>query len=198
VDGGAAALKLASGSQGTASEAALALAMAGDTAHAEAMADDLAKRFPLDTQMQLQWLPAIRGQLAVNRKDSGAALNLLQAAIPGEFGGIPFILNGSCLYPVYVRGEAYLAAGEGKAAAAEFQKILDHGGLVWNCWTGSMARLGVARANVVEFKSAQGADADAARVRALRAYQDFLSVWKDGDADVPVLKAARGELETLR
>jgi eukaryotic-like serine/threonine-protein kinase len=198
LNGAAIALKLAPTSQGVESEAALAFAMAGDTTHAEAMADDLAKGFPLDTQVQSQWLPAIRGQLAVNRKDSAAALNLLQAAIPGEFGGIPFILNGSCLYPVYVRGEAYLAAGEGKAAAAEFQKILDHSGLVWNCWTGTMARLGVARANVVEFKTAHGADADAARVRALRAYQDFLGVWKDADADVPVLKLARGELEKLR
>ena len=198
VDAAAQALKLASGSQGVASEAAFALAMAGDARHAEAIADDLEKRFPLDTQMQALWLPAVRAKLALNRKDPQAALNLLQAAAPIEFGGIPFILNGSCLYPVYVRGEAYLAAGQGKAAAAEFQKILDHSGLVWNCWTGTMARLGVARANAVEFHGAQGADADAARVRALRAYQDFLSVWKDADAEVPVLKEAKAEMEKLQ
>jgi hypothetical protein len=123
---------------------------------------------------------------------------LLQAAAPIEFGGIPFILNGSCLYPVYVRGEAYLAAGQGKAAAVEFQKILDHGGLVWNCWTGTMAKLGVARSNVVEFRNAQGADADAARVRALRSYQEFLAVWKDADSDLPVLKQAQAEMGKLQ
>jgi tetratricopeptide (TPR) repeat protein len=192
------ALKLAPTSQGVGSEAALAFALAGDAPKAEALVQDIEKRFPLDSQIQSQWLPAIRAQLALNRKDSGAALIELQASSPLELGGIPFILNGSCLYPVYMRGEAYLAAGQGKAAAAEFQKILDHSGLVWNCWTGSMARLGVARANAVEFKSAQGADADAARVRALRAYQDFLAVWKDADADVQVVKQAKSELEELQ
>jgi serine/threonine protein kinase/Flp pilus assembly protein TadD len=192
------ALKLAPSSQGVGSEAALAFALAGDAPKAEALVQDIEKRFPLDSQIQSQWLPAIRAQLALNRKDSGAALIELQASSPLELGGIPFILNGSCLYPVYMRGEAYLAAGQGKAAAAEFQKILDHSGLVWNCWTGSMARLGVARANAVEFKSAQGADADAARVRALRAYQDFLAVWKDADVEVPVMKQAKSELENLQ
>jgi Flp pilus assembly protein TadD len=192
------ALKLAPTSQGVGSEAALAFALAGDAPKAEALVQDIEKRFPLDSQIQSQWLPAIRAQLALNRKDSGAALIELQASSPLELGGIPFILNGSCLYPVYMRGEAYLAAGQGKAAAAEFQKFLDHSGLVWNCWTGSMARLGVARANAVEFKSAQGADADAARVRALRAYQDFLAVWKDADADVQVVKQAKSELEELQ
>jgi eukaryotic-like serine/threonine-protein kinase len=198
LDAAAQALKLGSSSQGVASEAALAFAMAGDAQHAEGIADDLGKRFPLDTQMQALWLPAIRAQLALNRKDPQAALNLLQASAPIELGGIPFILNGSCLYPVYVRGEAYLAAEQGKAAAAEFQKILEHSGLVWNCWTGTMARLGVARANAVEFHNAQGADADAARVRSLRAYQDFLAVWKDADPEVPVLRQAKAEMEKLQ
>jgi hypothetical protein len=90
----------------------------------------------------------------------------LQAATtPIELGLIPFVANISCLYHVYVRGEAYLAAGQGSAAAAEFQKILDHSGIVWNCWTGALAHLGVARANALEAKTSQGADADAARVR---------------------------------
>ena len=192
------ALKLVPDSLAVRSEAVLALAMANDSTRAATMAEELAKEYPLNTPIQSWWLPAIRAQLALNKKDPQAALNLLKASVSIEMGGIPFVVNGSCMYPTYMRGQAYLAAGEGKAAAAEFQKILNHGGLVWNCWTGSMARLGMARANVAEFKSAQGADADAARVRALRAYQDFLGTWKDADGDVPVLKEARGELEKLQ
>ena len=102
--------------------------------------------------------------------------------------------NISCLYPAYIRGEAFLAAGQGGAAAGEFQKILDHRGIVWNCWTGALARLGVARASALQSKTSQGADADAARVRALAAYKDFLALWKDADPDVPVLKEAKAEI----
>ena len=80
-------------------------------------------------------------------------------------------------------------AGQGKQSAAEFQKILDHSGIVWNCWTGALARLGVARANALQARTSQGADADAARVRALAAYKDFLTLWKDADPDIPILKA---------
>ena len=97
---------------------------------------------------------------------------------------------------VYVRGEAYLAAGQGRAAA-EFQKILDHSGIVWNCWTGALARLGMARANALVAKTSQGADADAARVRALAAYKDFLTLWKDADRDIPILVAAKAEYAKL-
>jgi eukaryotic-like serine/threonine-protein kinase len=97
-----------------------------------------------------------------------------------------------------VRGQAYLAAGQGSAAAAEFQKILDHGGIVWNCWTGALAHLGVARANALEAKTSQGADADAARVRALAAYKDFLTLRKDADADIPILIAAKSEYAKLQ
>ena len=147
------ALKLAPTSQGVEVEAALAFAMAGDTARAESLAQDLGKRFPLDTQMQSLWLPAIQAQLALDRKNPAAALNALQAASPIEFGQIQFVNNLSCLYPIYVRGEAYLAAGQGSAAAAEFQKILDHNGIVWNCWTGALAHLGVARANALQART---------------------------------------------
>jgi hypothetical protein len=135
--------------------------MAGDTARAESLAQDLGKRFPLDTQMQSRWLPAIQAQLSLGRRNPTAALNALQAASPIELGEILFVINNSCLYHVYVRGEAYLAAGQGNAAA-EFQKILDHSGIVWNCWTGALAHLGVARANALESRTSQGADADAA------------------------------------
>ncbi len=191
-------LKLVPASQGVEVEAALALAMAGDTARAESLAQDLGKRFPLHTQMQSLWLPAIQAQLALDRKNPAAALNTLQAASSIELGQITFVTNISCLYPVYVRGEAYLAAGQGSAAAAEFQKILDHSGIVWNCWTGALARLGVARANALQSRTSQGADSDAARVRALAAYKDFLTLWKDADPDIPILKDAKAEYAKLQ
>jgi tetratricopeptide (TPR) repeat protein len=192
------ALKLAPTSQGVESEASLAFAMAGDTARAESLAQDLGRRFPLDTQMQSLWLPAIQAQLALDRKNPAVALNALQAASPIELGNIPLGNNTSCLYDVYVRGEAYLAAGQGSAAAAEFQKILDHSGIVWNCWTGALAHLGVARANALQSRTSQGADADAARTRALAAYKDFLSLWKDADTDIPILKEAKAEYAKLQ
>ena len=192
------AFKLAPASPGAEAEATLAFAMAGDRARAESLAQDLGKRFPLDTQMQSLWLPAIQAQLALERKSPVSALSTLQAATPIELGQFQFVLNISCLYPVYVRGEAYLAAGQGRAAAAEFQKILDHSGIVWNCWTGALAHLGVARANALESRTSQGADADAARVRALAAYKNFLTLWKDADADVPILKQAKAEYAKLQ
>jgi hypothetical protein len=193
------ALKLAPTSQAVEVEAALAFAMAGDTVRAESLAQHLGKRYPLDTQMQSLWLPAIQAQLALNKKNPAVAVNSLQAATsPLELGQIGFVANISCLYPTYVRGEAYLAAGQGSAAAAEFQKILDHSGIVWNCWTGALAHLGVARANALEAKSSQGADADVARVRALAAYKDFLTLWKDADPDIPILKQAKAEYAKLQ
>jgi hypothetical protein len=148
--------------------------------------------------MQSLWLPAIQAQLALDRKNPATALSALQAATPIELGQISFVINLSCLYHVYVRGEAYLAAGQGTAAAAEFQKIIDHNGIVWNCWTGSLAHLGVARANALQAKNSQGADADAARVRALAAYKDFFALWKDADPDMPILKEAKAEYAKLQ
>jgi len=192
------ALKLAPASQGVESEAALAFAMAGDTSRAESLAQGLEKRFPLDTQMQSLWLPAIQAQLAVDSKNPASALNIPQARSPLELGQIVFVNNISCLYPVYVHGEAYLAAGQGSAAAVEFQKILDHGGIVWNCWTGALAHLGVARANALQSRTSQGADTDAARVRAVAAYENFLTLWKDADFDIPILKQAKAEYAKLQ
>jgi eukaryotic-like serine/threonine-protein kinase len=193
----AAAFKLVPASQGVEVEAAFAFALAGDTARAESMAQDLAKRFPLDTQVQSLWLPAIQAQLALNAKNPAVALNTLRTGPPLELGSIDFALNVTCLYTVYVRGEAYLSAGQGSAAAAEFQRIIDHSGMVWNCWTGALAHLGVARANALQYRASQGAEADSARVRALAAYQDFLTLWKDADPDVPILKKAKAEYATL-
>jgi serine/threonine protein kinase/tetratricopeptide (TPR) repeat protein len=194
----AAALKLAPTSPGATAEAALAFAMVGETERAESLAQDLGKRFPLDTQMYSLWLSAIQGQLALDRKNPAQALNALRAASAIELGQISFIINPSCLYPSYVRGQAYLASAQGSAAAAEFQKILQHGGIVWNCWTGALAHLGVARANVLESRTSQGADSDAARVRALAAYKDFLTLWRDADPDIPILKQAKAEYFKLQ
>jgi eukaryotic-like serine/threonine-protein kinase len=197
------ALKLVPNSQGVEVEAALAFAIAGDTAKAESLAQDLGKRFPLDTQVQSLWLPAIQAQLALNKKNPASALTALQAATsPVELGTVSFVCNISCLYPTYVRGEAYLAAGQGKDAAAEFQKIIDHSGIVWNCWTGALAHLGVARANALQSRTlqaqGQGAEADLARTRALAAYKDFLTLWKDADPDIRILKQAKTEYAKLQ
>ena len=192
------ALKLAPTSQGVEVEAALAFAMAGDTARADSLAQDLGKRFPLDTQLQSLWLPAIQAQLALDKRNPSAALNALPAATPIELGQIAFVSNISCLYHVYIRGEAYLASGQGKEADAEFQKIIDHSGIVWNCWTGALAHLGVARANGLQSRTSQGVDADSARVRALAAYKDFLLLWKGAAPDIPVLKQAKAEYARLQ
>jgi len=206
--------KLYSTSKAVEQEAALAFAMAGNTAQAESLAQDLGKRFPLDTQMQSLWLPAIQAQLALDHKNPTAALTILQVALPIELGAIPSVANLSCLYPTYIRGQAYLAAGQATQAAAEFQKILDHGGIVWNCWTGSLAHLGLARASAMEASTshvgtgdspvrtesnpAASADKDAARFRALAAYKDFLTLWKDADPEIPILKQAKAEQAKLQ
>ena len=195
----AAALKLAPASPAAAVEAAIAFAVVGDTARSESLAQDLAKRYPLGTHIQSLWLPAIQARLALDRKNPAGAIKALQSASAIELGMVPFSNSTtSCLYPVYVRGEAYLAAGQGSGAAVEFHKILDHSGIVWNCWTGALAHLGVARANALQARTSQGADADAARVRALAAYKDFLTLWKDGDPGVPILKQAKAEYAKLQ
>jgi hypothetical protein len=138
-------------------------------------ADDLGKRFPQNTVVQSVWLPTIRAQIETVRKNPARSIELLQAAAPYELGMLTGSAANSCLYPVYVRAEAYLSAQRGPAAAAEFQKILDHRGLVWNCATGALAHLGLARAYVMQ--------GDTAKAKA--AYQDFLALWKDADPDVP-------------
>jgi DNA-binding winged helix-turn-helix (wHTH) protein/tetratricopeptide (TPR) repeat protein len=184
-----AGMKLYPKSQGVRVQAALACAMSGDTARAQAIAQDLSKHYPLDTQVQSLWLPATRAQLALNRKNSNTAIAKLQPALPPlEYGSIFFMDQISCLYPTYIRGEAYLVAGEGKEAATQFQKILNHGGIVWNCWTGALARLGLARAY------AEQGDKDKARV----AYEEFLTLWKDADPDVPIYKEAKLEYAKLQ
>lgn len=192
-------LKLAPASQGVASEAALAFALAGDTAQAETLAKGLNTRYPLDTQIQTLWLPSIQAQIALNRKTPAVALRIMPPTdTPSDLGQIAFADNISCLYKTYIAGEVYLAAGEQSPAAAQFQRILDHNGLVWNCWTGALAKLGVARANAIAAKASRGADSDAARVRALAAYKDFLALWKDADPEIPIVKQAKAEYAKLQ
>jgi hypothetical protein len=114
-----------------------------------------------------------------------------------EYGTILFTNNPSCLYPTYIKAQAYLASGQATDAATEFQKIIDHAGMVWNCSTGALAHLGLARANTLESKKAKGAVADAARVRALSQYKQFLDLWKDADPGVPIFKTAKAEYAKL-
>jgi len=150
--------------------------------------------------MQSLWLPAIQARLSLtkDKKEPSQALTVLEAASRIELGLIPFANNTSCLYPTYLRGDAYLAAGQGSAAAAEFRKILDHSGIVWNCWTGALAHLGMARANALQSKTSQGVDADSAHVRALAAYKDFFALWQDADPGTPILKEAQAEFAKLQ
>jgi tetratricopeptide (TPR) repeat protein len=194
-----AGLKFDAESQAVRAMAGTALAMSGDAAQANTIAEGLNKQYPEDTQVQSLWLPAMRGQIALDRKDARAAVDALKPALPPiEYGQFSFTVNLSCLYPTYIRGQAYLAAGQGKEAAAEFQKILDHSGIVWNCWTEALAKLGVARANALEARGLTGADADIARRRALAGYKEFLALWKDADPDVPILKEAKAEYAKLQ
>ncbi|HEY6764889.1 MAG TPA: winged helix-turn-helix domain-containing protein [Candidatus Sulfotelmatobacter sp.] len=187
------ALKMLPASQAVEIETALALAIAGDTARSIAITQDFNRRFPLDTQVQTIWVPTIQAELALKTGDTEAALNRLHAAASMDLASVQFLTNVSCLYPVYVRGEAFLAARKGGAAAIEFQRILDHSGIAWNCWTGALARLGLARAYALE----AGSDT-AATDKARKAYQDFLTLWKDADPDIPVLKDANAEFVKLQ
>jgi len=163
------------------------------------LVQDLEKRFPLDTELHLLAIPAIEAQLQLGRREPALALNTLVAGLNMEFANTLFsTINTSCLYPTYVRGQAYLAAGQGIAASREFQKIIDHNGIVGNCWTGALAHLGVGRASALESRTSQGADANGARVRALAAYKDFLTLWTDADPNIPVLRQAKAEYARLQ
>jgi eukaryotic-like serine/threonine-protein kinase len=192
------ALKMAPTSQQVEVEGALALAMANDSAHAQVLTQNLKRRYPLHTLVQSRWLPTIESELALGKGKPAEAIELLKTAAPTELGSGGYASSNSCMYPVYIRGQAYLAQSDGRAAAGEFQKILEHNGVVWNCPTGALARLGLARANALQSRTAQGVSADAARSRALTAYQDFFGLWKGADRDIPVLKQAKAEYAKLQ
>ena len=153
------------------------------------MAHDLAERFPLNTAINRYWLPAIHASIEMRRKNPAKALEDLQTAAQYELGTpLPQFEVGGSLYPVYIRGEAYLSLHQGKEAASEFQKLLDHRGVVVNCPLGALARLQLGRAYAMQ--------GDTVRSRA--AYQDFFRLWKDADPDIPILIAAKAEYAKLK
>jgi tetratricopeptide (TPR) repeat protein len=167
--------------------AALALARAGDTSGAGKLAADLDKAYPLDTLVQRNWLPTIRAGVALERKDANRAIELLKETNTIELGQSTSNIT-IFLCPAYIRGEAYLMLHDGNAAAAEFQKFVDYRGIVVNFPWGALARLGLARAYALQ--------GDTAKARAF--YNDFLSLWKDADPDIPVLKQAKAEFAKLQ
>jgi DNA-binding winged helix-turn-helix (wHTH) protein/tetratricopeptide (TPR) repeat protein len=169
--------------------AALALAYAGDNRRAQALADDLGKSFPEATLVQFNFLPTLRAKLAVSRGNASEALESLRAARPYELGQTTSSTYGwTALYPVFVRGEAYLAAHQGSEAVAEFQKILDHRGVVLNEPIGALAHLQIGRAYAMQGDT----------IKARAGYQDFLRLWKDADSDIPIFKQAKAEYAKLQ
>jgi DNA-binding winged helix-turn-helix (wHTH) protein/tetratricopeptide (TPR) repeat protein len=164
--------------------AALSLALAGDTAGAERLAAELDRYFPLKTMVQRFLLPVLRAAVAVQRKDPKRAIELLQVTRPFEVGEYCDLH----LFPAYLRGEAYLMLHDGNAAAAEFQKFLDHRGLVRSISWGVLAQLQIGRAYALSGD----------KVKAKAAYQDFLTLWKDADPDIPILKQAKVEYAKLQ
>jgi len=169
--------------------AAFALALAGDASGSQSLADDLAKRFPEDTPVQFEYLPTLRALFALSAKAPLDAIDYLRTALPYDLAmpGTAFFAKFGGLYPAYVRGKAYLDAGRGREAAEEFQKVLDHRGIVLADPIGALAHLQLGRAYAVSD--------DITRARS--AYQDFLTLWKHADGDIPILIRARAEYAKL-
>jgi eukaryotic-like serine/threonine-protein kinase len=161
---------------------AFALANAGDSSQTQILMDDLSSRFPEDTVVRFIYIPVLRAALSLNHREPANSVNLLQAVVPFELGAE---VN---LFPAYLRGEAYLAEGQGQEAAAEFQKIIDHRGIVVSYPIGALAHLGIGRAYALS------GDEE----RAAGAYQDFLTLWKDADPDIPILKQAKAEYAKMQ
>jgi len=167
--------------------AALALARAGDSVTAQKFVDKLNTNFPLSTILQHYWLPIVQAEIELAHGNPTRAIEVLHSASTYELGDPPQFQPGT-LYPVYVRGQAYLRAGNGRAAAEEFQKIIDHRGIVLNLPLGALAHVGLARAYAIA--------GDTAKSKA--AYQDFFALWKDADPDIPILKEAKAEYARLQ
>jgi DNA-binding winged helix-turn-helix (wHTH) protein len=173
--------------------AGFALALSGDSSRSQALTEDLSRRIPEDTRVQFTYAPTLRALLALNHSQPSKAVELLQTAIPYEggspgTGGSEFLLGAGSLYPAYVRGLAYLAAHEGAEAAGEFQKIVDHRGVVVSDPIGALAHLQLGRAYALAGDM----------TKAKSAYQDFLTLWKDADPDIPILKQAQAEYAKLK
>jgi tetratricopeptide (TPR) repeat protein len=186
-EGAAAAMALSNGRE-VQFIAAMAYAVAADTNKAQALANDLNKRFPEDTVAQMNYLPSVGAQIALNHRDTSKAIELLQPAIQYELGQMGSGAISPSIYPAWVRAEAYRAAGQGAEAAREYQKILDHRGVVVNGPIGALAHLGLGHAYALQ--------GDTAKARV--AYQDFFGLWKDADPDVPILVAAKSEYAKLK
>ena len=168
---------------------ALAWAYAGDAERAQKLTDNLGQSFPEATVVQFIYLPTLRAKLAVGQGRASEALETLRAALPYELGRTTYsTLAWTALYPVYARGEAYLAAHQGKEAATEFQKILDHRGIVLNQPIGALALMQLGRAYALQ--------GDTAKAKA--AYQNFLTLWKDADPDIPIYREAKEEYAKLQ
>jgi serine/threonine protein kinase/tetratricopeptide (TPR) repeat protein len=170
--------------------AALALALSGDSSQSQTLANDLDKRFPEDTSVRFSYLPELRALLALNHGEPAKAVELLQVSVPYELG-VPQSWNSGVfgvLYPVYVRGEAYLVAHQGAEAVTEFQTILDHRAIVGTDPIGALAHLQLGRAF----------DLSGDRTKAKAAYQDFFTLWKDADPDIPIQKQAKAEYAKLQ
>jgi len=164
---------------------ALALARTGETAQSRTILEALQKSEPTNTYLKVYWFPVIEASIAMVQQAPDRAVVALEPSLPYELGGPP---PGIPMYPAYIRGLAYLAQKNGPTAAAEFQKFLDHTGIVQNFLLGSLAHLQLARAYAVS--------GDTAKAKA--AYQDFLTLWKDADPDVPILKEAKAEYAKLQ
>lgn len=168
------------------SAGALALARAGDTAQAEKLAESLNRDFPKNTIVQGYWLPSIRAAIELHAKNAAKAVEILRTAAPFELGqSQPFQMG--MMYPPYLRGEAYLMLHQGQEAAAEFQRIIDHRGIVLNFPLGALAQLGLGRAYALQ--------GDTTKARA--AYNDFLRLWTNADSGIPILKVAKAEYANL-
>jgi eukaryotic-like serine/threonine-protein kinase len=189
INGAAAALKL-SNDQEVEYGAALAFAVSGDSSHAQSLVSDIEKRFPEDSSVRFSYLPTLHAVLALNRPNPAAALESLQVAVPHELGIPPSAVSGlfGALYPVYIRGLAFLAANKPADAAAEFQKVLDHRGIVVSDPIGALARLQLGRAQA----------AAGNKTKAKAGYQDFLSLWRDADSDIAILQQAKTEYAKLQ
>jgi len=168
----------------------LALAMSGDSSRSRDLLADLESRFPEDTSVKFSYVPTVRAALALHDGEPEKAIEWLKVSVPYELGAQRSSIHGNfgALYPIYVRGEARLAAHQGIEAAAEFQKLLEHRGIVASDPGGAMATLQLGRAYVLSGDKAKG--------RA--AYQNFLALWKDADPDVPVLAQAKAEYAMLQ
>jgi len=167
--------------------AALTLARIGETARAKTILEELEKNYTSDTILKVYWLPAIKAAMELKANNSTQAVLSLEPAAPYDLAGPPQFQLGT-MYPAFIRGQAYLLAHNGAAAAAEFQRVLDHSGIVLNFVTGSLAHLQIGRAYALS--------GDTAKAKA--AYQDFLALWKDADPDIPILKQAKAEYAKLQ